>query len=198
MKNLLRLMAVSLLALLTVLSPMPASAHDTLVEASPAEGSVLGAGDPQVASFRFNNTIFETAAFVAVLDPAGADVSTGEAIVVDDTVTREFAATTPGTYTASYRVTSSDGHPIEGTVSFTWDGPATASPTPGDVPTDDTADERAEAAPGSATEEGRSTGTVALITAAIAVLVVGTAVAISAARRRRRTAGPTDPGDDVD
>lgn len=196
MRHLLRALAVAILALVTVLSPTAASAHDTLLEASPADGAVLGPDDPQVASFRFSNDVFPTAAFVSITDPAGADVSSGDVVVAGDTVTRDFTATTIGTYTASYRVTSSDGHPIEGGVTFTWDGP-TAEPTvdPSDVP----AEERGEAAAGSPDEDGpRDSSTVALIAVAIAVLVVGTAVALSASRRRRRNEGPSDPHDDVD
>ncbi len=168
------------LVLLMTLSPLPASAHDEMIEATPSQGAALGADDPQFAAFRFSGEIFPEAAFVSVVDPSGADVSVGEATVAGDTVSREFAATAPGTYTASYRVTSSDGHPIEGSVNFTYDGPGAGDPSP------DTAEERGEDATPADPENDRDYTTVAIIVVATAVLVVGTAVAISTLRRRRR------------
>ena len=166
--------------LLLVLSPLPASAHDEMIEATPSQGAALDADDPQFAAFRFSGEIFPEAAFVSVVDPTGADVSVGEVTVAGDTVSREFDASAPGTYTASYRVTSSDGHPIEGSVNFTYDGPAAGEPSP------DTAEERGEdTTPADPTSE-RDYTTVAIIVVATAVLVVGTAVAISTLRRRRR------------
>jgi methionine-rich copper-binding protein CopC len=165
-----------------VLTAAPASAHDSLLESTPAEGAVVGVDGPKEASFRFNNEIFTEAAFIAVLDPSGTDVSTGEALVSGDTVSRGYAVTGPGTYTASYRVTSSDGHPIEGSVTFTYDGPAPA--------TEDPADERAEAEPSldaqTDASEPRNYTAVALTVVALAVLVVGTAVGLNVLRRRRQ------------
>ena len=174
------LTVVSGLVLLLALSPLPASAHDEMIEATPSQGAALDADDPQFAAFRFSGEIFPEAAFVSVVDPTGADVSVGEATVAGDTVSREFDASAPGTYTASYRVTSSDGHPIEGSVNFTYDGPAAGEPSP------DTAEERGEDVTPADPESERDYTTVAIIVVATAVLVVGTAVAISTLRRRRR------------
>ncbi len=168
------------LVLLLTLSPLPASAHDEMIEATPSQGAALGPDDPQFAAFRFSGEIFPEAAFVSVVDPSGADVSVGEATVAGDTVSREFAATTSGTYTASYRVTSSDGHPIEGSVNFTYDGPAASDPSP------DTAEQGGDDDTPADPETDRDYTTVAIVVVAIAVLVVGTAVAISTLRRRRR------------
>lgn len=166
--------------LLLTLSPLPASAHDEMIEATPSQGAALGPDDPQFAAFRFSNEIFPEAAFVSVVDPSGADVSVGEPTVAGDTVSREFKAGAPGTYTASYRVTSSDGHPIEGSINFTYDGPGAGDPSP------DTAEDRGGDASLADPDADRDYTTVAIVVIATAVLVVGTAVGISTLRRRRR------------
>lgn len=165
---------------LLVLSPLPASAHDEMIEATPSQGAALGPDDPQFAAFRFSGEIFPEAAFVSVVDPSGADVSVGEATVAGDTVSREFKAGAPGTYTASYRVTSSDGHPIEGSINFTYDGPGAGDPSP------DTAEEPGDDPSLTDPDADRDYTTVAIVVIATAVLVVGTAVVISTLRRRRR------------
>ncbi|MEG9227538.1 copper resistance CopC family protein [Aeromicrobium sp. Sec7.5] len=170
------------LVLLLTLSPLPASAHDEMIEATPSQGSALGPDDPPFAAFRFSGEIFPEAAFISVVDPSGADVSVGDPTVAGDTVSREFAADAPGTYTASYRVTSSDGHPIEGSVNFTYNGPAAGEPSP-----DTAEDQGTDVTPADPENESdRDYTTVVIIVVATAVLVVGTAVAISMLRRRRR------------
>ncbi len=179
------------LVLLLTLSPLPASAHDEMIEATPSQGASLGPDDPPYAASRFSGNIFPEAAFVSVVDPSGADVSVGEAVVAGDTVSREFKPGAPGTYTASYRVTSSDGHPIDGSVNFTYNGPGPSDPSP-DTPSDatpgatDGSGESDDASSSADATTDRDYSTVAIIVVATAVLVIGTAVAISTLRRRRR------------
>ncbi|GAA1733941.1 copper resistance CopC family protein [Aeromicrobium alkaliterrae] len=123
--------AAALVVCATLLLPLPASAHDALIESTPAAGAQVGAGDEGAVSFRFNNDVLATAAFIAVLDPQGADVSSADVVIAGDTVSRTYTPSTAGTYTASYRVTSSDGHPIEGSITFTHEGrPDTESAAP--------------------------------------------------------------------
>jgi methionine-rich copper-binding protein CopC len=94
------------------------SAHATLVSADPANGSML-AGPPDHVELVFSENVGRPAA-LAVLDSAGNEVEGGELQVLDDTINRTYDPATfePDVYTVSYQVTSADGHPISGTLTF--------------------------------------------------------------------------------
>ena len=94
------------------------SAHATLVSADPADGSMLVTA-PAHVELVFSETVGEPAA-LAVLDSSGNEVQGGVLEVLDDTVRRTYDPATfdPDVYTISYQVTSADGHPISGTLTF--------------------------------------------------------------------------------
>jgi methionine-rich copper-binding protein CopC len=100
-----------------VLGAGPASAHAALVGTDPEDGSTLATA-PSAITFTFNENVSRRAQ-VAVAAPDGTQVDVGRIRAVDRTVT----ATVPdvdqrGTYSASYRVISADGHPVTGTVTY--------------------------------------------------------------------------------
>ncbi|UUL77332.1 copper resistance protein CopC [Pseudarthrobacter sp. Fe7] len=67
---------------------------------------------------------------VHVQDANGTDQADGAVSIVDNHVTQAVKAGAPGgKYTVTWRVASSDGHPIEGTFTFTA-GAANASAAP--------------------------------------------------------------------
>ena len=95
----------------------PASAHASLVGSDPAEGAKLDAA-PSAITFTFNENIGNPA-YIAVTAPNGSKIDVGDVRAIDNKVT----ATLPdvdqkGRYTASYRVVSADGHPVEGTIHY--------------------------------------------------------------------------------
>jgi methionine-rich copper-binding protein CopC len=112
----------------------PATAHARLVSSSPAKGATLNRL-PQVAELKFSEVVGQPAALV-VTGPDGNVISTGKAAVVDAILSRPLDTTrqAAGAYTMSYQVTSVDGHPISGTVTFTL---STGQVTPAPVPTVD-------------------------------------------------------------
>lgn len=70
-------------------------------------------------TFTFNENIGNPA-FVAVRAPDGSKVEVSDVSAVDTKVSATLAATDQkGQYTASYRVVSADGHPVEGTIEWT-------------------------------------------------------------------------------
>ena len=109
----------AVLGLLTlVLWVGPASAHAGLSGSDPGDGASLQSL-PSTISFTFTENIGN--AFVAVTAPDGTTVETSEPSAVDRSVSVE-GITDPGqqgVYSASYRVVSSDGHPVAGTITFT-------------------------------------------------------------------------------
>lgn len=110
---------VSLLALLClVLGAGPAAAHASLVGSDPEDGASL-ATLPSSVTLTFNETIGNPA-YVAVIAPDGSKVDVANVSAVDATVTAAIApADQKGRYSVSYRVVSADGHPVEGTLTWT-------------------------------------------------------------------------------
>jgi hypothetical protein len=128
-------------------------------------------------------------------------VNIGPPILVDNTaaiaVTGELPA---GEYTVIYRVTSADGHPIEGEFRFTAAEPTTygaTAPAPSPTPTTSAEVRASESATPSpspsapAVAEGRISGGV--LGGIVAVLVVVGAVVAWLLLRRRPAGSPTDP-----
>lgn len=110
------LVAVVLGLLTLVVGVGPASAHAGLSGTDPEDGARLQSM-PSTITFTFTENIGN--AFVAVTAPDGTAVQVAEPDAVDRRVTASLADPEQrGTYSASYRVVSADGHPVAGTVTF--------------------------------------------------------------------------------
>lgn len=95
----------------------PASAHAALVGSDPADGSTLTTA-PATITFTFNENVAQPA-YVAVAAPDGTQAAVSDIRAVDQTVTATVEDVDQrGTYSASYRVVSADGHPVTGTVTY--------------------------------------------------------------------------------
>ncbi|WP_301471539.1 copper resistance CopC family protein [Brachybacterium sp.] len=115
---LLALAAALTLAVLAVL-PLPAHAHDTLIETDPSDGETLETS-PEAITLTYSADVLEVSPVVRIDDADGEPVSEVTPTVDGPTVTAELEEPlAAGTYTVQWRVVSSDGHPIEG--SFTFD-----------------------------------------------------------------------------
>lgn len=97
--------------------PQQAWAHNALISSSPADGTTV-AKPPATVVLTFNEPAIETGTKVLVTGPDGS-VTRGDPELVDTTVRQGLTADLPaGEYTVQWRVTSADGHPINGTLSF--------------------------------------------------------------------------------
>ena len=116
---LVRAVIVALFAL--VASVTGALAHAGLISAEPADGSVLG-GAPAAMVLTFTEPVSPIAFSVVGLDgpatPLTADKQDGPLVHVP--LPKELVN---GSYLFSWRVTSEDGHPVNGTVSFAVGAP---------------------------------------------------------------------------
>jgi methionine-rich copper-binding protein CopC len=125
--------AAALLAAASVaLVASPASAHAPLLSSDPADGSVVETL-PSTVTFTFGEDVF-TPAYVTVTDPDGISVSTGDPTIAGAVVTQQLRTdgAVDGTYTASYRVVSDDGHPVSKTIHFSVGAPsASVADSPG-------------------------------------------------------------------
>jgi methionine-rich copper-binding protein CopC len=187
----------SVLGLLLAMSSsvLPASAHDELVSSSPAAGAALDPA-PSEVTLSYSDNVLEVGVEVSVTDAGGTQWVSGAPVVDGPNVSTPLASDMPaGSYTVEWRVVSSDGHPISGTIPFTVTTPVatnTSTPTPAAseppvvaTPTTDAA----SPAPGDASEsasDGPTGAEVALYAGiGLAILVLLAAVLLLAARRRR-------------
>ena len=112
-----------------VISAAPATAHASLVRATPADGATLASAPPQVV-LQFDDPISTSFATLVVTGPDGHDVTSGRPSVSGSTLTGDLeGGLPPGTYRTAFRVVSDDGHPVTGQLRFTLRLPATAAPS---------------------------------------------------------------------
>ncbi|REF32262.1 copper resistance CopC family protein [Calidifontibacter indicus] len=124
MRILARLSAALLLLPLLFLAPGEAQAHDTLLSTTPKSGATTA--PVQSVSMVFNEAVLSTGAAVTVDGPDGA-VAQGSPSINAATVSQDLRQPLAnGSYKVTWRVLSSDGHPISGSFSFVVAG-ATAS-----------------------------------------------------------------------
>lgn len=178
----------TVLALMAVLAAgSSASAHDALESSTPADGAHVPTA-PRSVDLSFTAPVLPLGAAVVVTGPDGTTVSSGEPQVVGATVVQELAAGLPaGAYTVAWQVTSGDGHPITGGLTFVADATAPgAAVEPGPA---------APAASGGAPAAGTTTDDDAVTSALVAAGVVATLVLVAAVvvLLRRRAPRPA-PG----
>jgi len=110
-----------------------AQAHDVLEATDPANGSTVRTV-PAKIGLTFDHTPIAIGSVVRVEDATGTNQADGPVTIVDNHVTQAVKTDAPeGKYTVIWRVVSSDGHPIEGTFTFTADAASTpdmATPAP--------------------------------------------------------------------
>ncbi|MEQ4519637.1 copper resistance CopC family protein [Pseudarthrobacter sp. B907] len=167
----------------------PASAHDTLESTSPAAGATVPA-PPGTVSLTLSERPLALGTQIKVTDAAGTNWSDGAVQIVDNVASQKLKAGAPaGPYTVQWRVASSDGHPIEGTFTFTASAAGTAAataPASGTVPTLGTAPPGSTAAPTPAPDASQPFPWSIVIFVAVAV---GILVALALSAKRRLNAG---------
>ena len=129
-----------LLALLLAL-PLPAQAHDTLLTSDPVDGASLETS-PEAITLTFSADVLEVSPLVRITDESGNQLAEIVPAVDGPTATATLEEPLPaGTSTIQWRVVSSDGHPIEGTLAVTvaQEAPAAAASDggTGDAPASD-------------------------------------------------------------
>lgn len=125
-----RRIAVLLAGVLFSAFAVPASAHVDLVSMTPQPGSIVSEPLDSVV-LTFGEDVQTLGSVVVVIDPNGNDLPTSM-IVQGPTVTLTIGEATSsfgitGVYHVNYRVNSADGHIVEGSEVFTYDGPVPSS-----------------------------------------------------------------------
>jgi methionine-rich copper-binding protein CopC len=185
------------LLLLLVLAQAPsASAHTGLVTSDPAAGAVLASVPTQIR-LSFDEELLAETVKISVVDAAGTAVLILDPVVDGANVTTTWPPGLVGPdYTVNYRVVSSDGHPVSGSISFTAgtapaSTPATsaasASPTT-PAPTAPAPTSPAATTTSASGADTSSTRSVIPLIAISAGLALGVAVGLLLILRRRGSA----------
>ena len=193
-----------LLGLLAIALPVTtASAHSTLIAISPKDGATVTTPPTRVV-LTFNEDVNQQFSLIRVVDSSGADVTSGATAVNGAVVSRALQpGLPPGTYTVTFKVVSSDGHPISQKSTFTIAGasssasPSTSSTSASVAPTMTPLDQGTPAAAGGtevaapssgSPESSGSSGSAWPWLAGGAVLVAAVGGGAWALRRRGRSA----------
>jgi methionine-rich copper-binding protein CopC len=173
----------------------PASAHDSAESSSPAQGATV-ATPPEKVSVTFNRDPLGIGAQFSVKDATGKEWADGAVEIVDNVASQRLKAGAPaGEYTVTWRVASSDSHPIEGTFGFTAtaaSGSAPSGSTPaGAVPNMGTAQPGVTPPPAPVVDASQPFPWSLVVFAAVAM---GLLVAIAVMTKRRLTAGTEEEG----
>ena len=175
-----------LAAVALALAPsVAASAHDYLVDTSPASGATQTEPLTQV-KLTFNDRVLDlggngSSAILRVTDASGKHYETGCPTILDTVVSAPVALGVAGGYTVDWQIVSADGHTVSGSYGFTYQPPAGTSAAPGSAASG-CARSNAVATPGAAAPAPTSTVSTAVPTKASSGndlgLVVGIAIGI--------------------
>ncbi len=134
------------------LAVQPAFAHDRLLEADPADGASVSAEEFRAVTLSYSAEPLDLGNQVVVKDSKGEVLFEGEPKVEGVKAVAELEkAPAPGEVTVQWRVVSSDGHPISGSLKYTVTGGDEAGNDPSEA-TDAGGDGAPASDGGSATE----------------------------------------------
>lgn len=120
-------------AAITIGAASPAFGHATVTDSTPSNRSSVT--EITEVSVTANEELLDIgddgAGFVITVRDANDHFYGDGCVAVDgDTASMPIALTAAGKYRVSYRIVSNDGHPIEGSYSFRFDGTDSAEPAP--------------------------------------------------------------------
>jgi methionine-rich copper-binding protein CopC len=180
----------SFAGLLVLGSSTVASAHDQLIDSVPGGDRRLEQAPVEIR-LEFSAEVMDVGAAVVVADATGEDRATGAPVVDGQVVTVPLEPDLPdGGYTVRWRVVSSDGHPITGSIPFgVRDDPPSASPAaPSATSSTSAAPQGAlTATEGSTAASGDGPLRTVLVAAAGAGIAAGVYAVVLVVRRRALT-----------
>src|SRR4051794_16177919 len=168
---------------------LPAAAHDSLASSDPADGSTVTAA-PAAVTLTFDAAVLSTgngATVLAVTGPGGTHYETGCPVVKNDELSAPVRLGAAGTYTATWRIVSSDGHPVSDSIRFRYAPAAGAAASAGSAtgPSCGSVVTPGTPAPASSSSSSGTVVLIAVVVGVLVVLVVGVAVVVVVATRRR-------------
>ncbi|WP_132993106.1 copper resistance CopC family protein [Gordonia zhaorongruii] len=121
---------IAFAALLGGVMAGPAAAHSALTGSSPEDGASLDKA-PDTVTLTFNEELQENYAVLKIVGPDNHFWEKGKPAISGTEVSVPVQDLGPaGEYKVNYRVTSADGHPVEGQVAFTLTAAGNGTPGP--------------------------------------------------------------------
>ncbi|WP_308797439.1 copper resistance CopC family protein [Agromyces silvae] len=177
-------------AFLAVAAASPAVAHDELLGSTPEPGQVLEAA-PEAVELTFSNDVIATGTVIEVVDHHGEQVDVGATEVLGPDVSATLPGDLAGEYQVRWRVVSSDGHPIEGTIDFGVGAGATGvweSEPPHDAGSDSGSDDAATTG-----DDGGPGGWAIAAFVVGGLVILGLVIVLVVRTTRRRPPGAVAP-----
>lgn len=188
-KTRLRLAAIAAILIPAATAASPALAHDSLSSTSPAPDAVITHA-PETVSLTLSEPPAESKnlnlSTITVTDGTGNTVSDGTVTVYGPTLSTKLSAGNPGTYKVLWRAVSSDGHPIEGSYTFTVQAQAGQTATSSQPASPAASPAASAAAPRAEGPNNDGAPLVLGIAAVILAAAIGTALVL---RNRRKNTG---------
>jgi methionine-rich copper-binding protein CopC len=163
-----------------------ASAHDSLVSATPTADETVSTASDVVLTFSANLLGADGGNEVVVVGPDTRHYETDCTALAGPTLTTPVELGPAGEYQVTWRAVSSDGHPVSGTFAFAY-APATGAPAAAGSeasPCASVASQQEAAAPDATTPAAPSGLVIGLSVGGVAVIVVGVVVALLLRPRR--------------
>ncbi len=162
-----------------------AHAHASLVSSNPEDGSALSM-PPTSVELTFNEELLPDTVEIAVTTEAAGLITGIEFTTVGPTVQVPWPQNLPNdTYKVAYRVVSNDGHPITGSISFSYTGGDAPANMESEVVVTDSSEVQQEVQ--QEVQETESTG-IAPVWLIIGGLVIGTGIGYIMWRRASKRA----------
>lgn len=151
----------------------PALAHDYLVSSTPAANSTVRTA-PDAVTLTFDAAVLSTgngSTVLSVTGPDGKHFETACPVVKNDDVSSAVRLGPAGTYRVTWRIVSSDGHPVSDSIVFRYAPAAGGAAAAGSAhgPSCGDASVRTD---GGSQGSSSSTGVIVLIAVVVGVLVV--------------------------
>ena len=183
--------------LVATLTAAPAVAHNSLASTDPANGATL-AEAPTEITLTFDDKVIEVGSVISVTGSDGEELADGDVVIERNVVTQPLLETLPaGDYEVLWRVTSADGHPIDGEFTFTAES-AVGVDEVTEEPTEDTTEEEStpsaddttdtDAAASDSDSDGLNTGL--LIGIIVGGLILGFLVVLLVNKNRKSASAP--------
>ena len=176
-------------AFAVLVGALPATAHDYLVSSDPADGSTVTTA-PTAVTLTFDAAVLSTgngATVLAVTGPGGKHYETGCPVVKNDDLSAAVRLGRAGTYTATWRIVSSDGHPVSDSIRFRYAPAAGAAASAGSANGPSCGSVVTPGASPAASSSSSSSVVVliAVVVGVLVLLVAGVAVVAVVVTRRR-------------
>lgn len=171
-----RFMPVVAAAIVTTTMSLPAFAHSELTDSNPTDGQVVKKALDEV-SITFSGKI-EKGSDITVTDSKGKEVESNDLTINNTEMTASFDKPLANDdYQVDWNVLSADGHPVEGTYSFSVDAKEVKEEKAAETTTEEKVETKEkEEKPATPTEEevtGPSVGMLAAVFGGLVVVIGG-------------------------